>query len=167
MSRSNRRVSCLTLGLVAVASCMHLGCRNETDPTTVDLAVPVESSESTTTANTAPANPTLPKTTSPNTTSPKTTTVAEAPPVFVNAHFEAPFRLMVENEPLNNTAKQIYPSPAMFDVDNDGQIELVTGDLRGSIKVYENQNADEGDPVWSKHYALMSSDDKPIKVSNW
>ena len=86
---------------------------------------------------------------------------------FTNKHFEAPFRLMVDDDPLNTSANQMYPSPAMFDVDNDGQLELVVGDIFGSINVYENKNDSGGDPVWSPFEPLKSADGEKIKVSNW
>lgn len=89
------------------------------------------------------------------------------PPKFTNAYFEAPLRLMVDDQPLNSLAKQMYPSPAMYDVDNDGQQELIVGDIFGRLNVYENKNEGDGDPVWNKHYALKSADGENIKVSNW
>ena len=97
----------------------------------------------------------------------KTETSAKALPEFGNATFEAPLRLTVGNSPLNTAAKQMYPSPAMFDVDHDGKSELVVGDIFGSLNVYENQNDGEGDPVWSSHNALTSTNGEAIKVPNW
>jgi hypothetical protein len=62
----------------------------------------------------------------------------------------------------------MYPSPVMMDLDNDNRIELVVGDIFGSLNIYENQNESAtGDPVWSKHVRLESTDGQPIKVSNW
>ncbi len=87
---------------------------------------------------------------------------------FDHPDFEPPVRLTVDGTPLNVKAKQMYPSPAMFDIDADGKVELVVGDIFGSIKVYENKNqASGGDPIWSPHVALNSADGKAIKVSNW
>ena len=55
-----------------------------------------------------------------------------------------------------------------YDIDADGQLELVVGDIFGSLNVYENQNeTGKGDPVWSQHVGLKSTEGKPIKVSNW
>jgi hypothetical protein len=83
-------------------------------------------------------------------------------------YFEAPLRLMVGDTPLNTSAKQMYPSPAVYDVDSEGKVELVVGDIFGSLRVYENENdTGKGDPVWSKHVALKTADGDPIKVSNW
>lgn len=86
---------------------------------------------------------------------------------FDNAHFDAPEMLMVGDDPLNKAARQMYPSPAMFDIDNDGQLELIVGDIFGSVNIYENQNDDHGDPVWQTHRSLKSVEGKKIKVSNW
>ncbi len=89
-------------------------------------------------------------------------------PKFENKFFDAPVRLTVGSEPLNLKASQMYPSPAMFDVDNDGEVELVVGDIFGSLNVYENENeTGAGDPVWAKHVALTNTEGKAIKVSNW
>jgi len=87
---------------------------------------------------------------------------------FNSKLFDAPEMIMVGQQPLNSKARQMYPSPVMFDVDNDSRAELVVGDIFGSLKVYENQNESAtGDPVWSKHVGLESTDGQPIKVSNW
>ena len=87
---------------------------------------------------------------------------------FVNKYFEAPFRLRVGDQPLNSVAKQMYPSPAMFDIDNDGDVELIVGDIFGRLNVYENKNDSDGsDPIWSSHTPLKTAGGKVIKVSNW
>ena len=82
------------------------------------------------------------------------------------AQFDAPEMLYVGETPLNKDADQMYPSPAMFDIDNDGQLELVVGDIFGSLNVYENM-AKEGDPKWSEFKPLKTFDGEDIKVSNW
>ena len=84
-----------------------------------------------------------------------------------SATFEDPVRLIVDREPLNAAAKQMYPSPAWYDVDNDGKVELVVGDISGSMNVYENTNDGEGDPVWAKHEPLKTANGQNIRVSNW
>lgn len=88
-------------------------------------------------------------------------------PVEEGDVFEAPFRLKVGDQLLNNAARQMYPSPAMLDVDRDGQLELVVGDIFGSLNVYENLSDGKSDPVWSSHIPLKLSDGAKIKVSNW
>ncbi len=98
----------------------------------------------------------------------KSSEAAIKPFEFSSDSFEAPFRLMVGDSPLNVAAKQMYPSPAMFDVDGDGRVELVVGDIFGSLNVYQNESkSGAGDPVWSKHVGLKTADGAKIKVSNW
>ncbi len=85
-----------------------------------------------------------------------------------NQIFDAPEMIMVGELPLNTKASQMYPSPVMFDIDNDNRSELIVGDIFGSLNIYENQNeSSTGEPVWSNHVRLESTDGQPIKVSNW
>ncbi|MFT7539609.1 MAG: DsbC/DsbD-like thiol-disulfide interchange protein, partial [Gammaproteobacteria bacterium] len=49
--------------------------------------------------------------------------------------FEAPLMLFVDAAPLNSKAKQMYPSPGLFDIDNDGRDELIIGDIFGAMNV--------------------------------
>ena len=88
-------------------------------------------------------------------------------PVAEGDIFEAPVRLKVGEQYLNNAARQMYPSPAMFDIDRDGQLELVVGDIFGSLNVYENLSDEKLDPVWSSHIPLKLNDGAKVKVSNW
>ena len=88
-------------------------------------------------------------------------------PVDESDVFEAPFRLKVGDQLLNNAARQMYPSPAMLDIDRDGQLELVVGVIFGSLNIYENLSDGKSDPVWSSHIPLKLSDGAKVKVSNW
>lgn len=91
-----------------------------------------------------------------------------SPSNTIFAIFEAPVPLMVKGKPLNSAAKQRFPSPALFDVDGDGQTELVTGSLMGSVRVYENTNSTgKGDPVWAASKPLKDADGDSIRTSNW
>ncbi len=82
--------------------------------------------------------------------------------------FESPFRIEVDGVPLNTVAKERFPSPGIFDVDGDGNAELVVGGLMGSVGVYENQNTTGvGDFVWGPRKALTDEQGKPIRTSNW
>jgi len=83
---------------------------------------------------------------------------------FSSEHFDAPIRLMVKDTPLNEAASQMYPSPAMFDIDGDEKLELVVGDIFGSLNVYENTNEGDGDPVWATHKGLKSCKGDAIEV---
>lgn len=105
---------------------------------------------------------------------PQTKTISIAIPENVSTRpnsqniFESPVRLSVDGAPLNALAKKRFPSPGIFDVDDDGKAELVVGSLMGSVGVYENLNSSEtGDPVWSSREALKDSKGKQIRTSNW
>lgn len=86
---------------------------------------------------------------------------------FKNSYFAAPQLLMVGDKPMNTAAGQMYPSPSVYDVDGDGQDELVLGDIWGTLDVFENVNDAGGDPVWSEFSPLENTDGDEIKVSNW
>ena len=106
---------------------------------------------------------------------PKTKTISIAIPKNAMADlkteigiFESPVRLKVAGAPLNTKAKVRFPSPAIFDVDGDGQAELVIGSLMGSVGVYENLNTSgTGDPEWDSQEPLKDSKGKRIRTSNW
>lgn len=82
--------------------------------------------------------------------------------------FEAPVCLTVDGKPLNANTNSRYPAPALFDVDGDGQAELVVVDFVGRITVHENINeTGKGDPEWGPAGSLMGVSDDPIRLSNW
>ena len=83
-------------------------------------------------------------------------------------HFAAPVRLLADGKLLNSVARRSYPSPAIYDVDQDGQVELVVGDISGTMGVYEQTGTSKnGDPIWAPRVALKTADGQPVRVSNW
>ena len=66
------------------------------------------------------------------------------------SRFEEPVFLKVGDSPMNEDGSMMYPSPAIFDVDNDGQDELVVGTIFGGVFACENENTGKGDPQWSE-----------------
>ena len=82
--------------------------------------------------------------------------------------FDRPVQLYVNGEPLNAEVKRAFPSPAIFDVNRDGNTELVIGDLMGGIGVYTNLNTSgAGDPIWSSRKELEDFEGNPINTPNW
>ena len=82
--------------------------------------------------------------------------------------FDRPVMLNVKDAPLNTEAKKQFPSPGIFDVDGDGQVELVVGDLMGGVGVYENQNTSgDGDPDWGPRKNLTGIEGEAISTPNW
>jgi hypothetical protein len=61
-----------------------------------------------------------------------------------------------------NNADRLYPSPGMFDVDGDGLIDMVIGDLRGSLTWVKRTK--DG---WGEEKQLNDVDGKPLKFHNW
>ena len=84
--------------------------------------------------------------------------------------FEHPVRIDAgaDGKPLNALEQKRFLSPGIFDVDADGQTELVIGTLMGNVFVYENQNTSgTGDPVWGSQETLKDAEGKAIQTSNW
>lgn len=84
-----------------------------------------------------------------------------------NKTFEAPVFLKNGDEPLNKDGNMAYPSPAIFDIDNDGANELVVGTIFGAVYKCENKNTDSGDPVWSTPKMVKDAEGDDIAMENW
>lgn len=61
-----------------------------------------------------------------------------------------------------NKADRLYPSPALHDLDGDGKLDMVIGDLRGTLTV--TTRTKDG---WGEEKVLNGADGKPLKFSNW
>lgn len=83
------------------------------------------------------------------------------------SEFEEPVLLTVGDAPLNAEDKMMYPSPALFDVDNDGQDELVIGTIYGEVFACKNSNHGVGDPEWEAPQAVKMVDGEALKLHNW
>ena len=78
--------------------------------------------------------------------------------------FADPILLMAGEEPMGG--KLIYPSPAMFDLDGDGALELYVGDLWG--RVWTAERAPGDDPVaWTELVTLKLVDGQQLEFNNW
>ena len=64
-----------------------------------------------------------------------------------------------------NFSNVIYSIPVLIDIDNDGQQELVIGDLRGYIMSAEMKSADTA-AGWLER-SNVQADGKPLKLNNW
>ena len=62
-------------------------------------------------------------------------------------------------------AKLLYPTPVLQDVDGDGAVEMILGDLPGNLWVCERLDGD-GPMDWSEPEPL-SVDGRPLKFNNW
>lgn len=77
--------------------------------------------------------------------------------------FAEPIRLTAEGAPL--ASRIIYPSPRLLDIDLDGTLELVVGDLPGRVHVAEK--ADGDDPYDWSALSNFATDGRPLKFHNW
>lgn len=77
------------------------------------------------------------------------------------AKFATPERLKANGKFVNEVEKTLYPSPVLFDIDGDGQRELVVGDLFGYLWVHEKSGSS-----WGPSKKLQA-DGKALKLPNW
>ena len=85
---------------------------------------------------------------------------AEAEPTSAAPRFAPPVRLKAENQFL--AAKRHYPSPVMHDVNGDGRLDMVIGDLFGALTV--NLRTEDG---WAKKAVMKGADGQPLDFHNW
>lgn len=78
-------------------------------------------------------------------------------------HFAAPIRLTAGDEPLGTALP--YPSPRLHDIDGDGDLEMVLGDLRGRVHVAERAAGD--DPAAWGELRPFKSGERALKFNNW
>jgi len=82
--------------------------------------------------------------------------------------FEAPVMLRAGDKPFNDVDFMMFPSPAVFDIDQDDVDELVIGSLFGYIFVCEKSSIDlVGEPVWAMPVQVNAADGKPLRLNNW
>lgn len=80
------------------------------------------------------------------------------------ATFKAPVRLTAGEADLG--AKRLYPSPVLHDLDGDGHLDIVVGDLRGHLTVAPRIPGD-GPPRFAKEAPVLGADGKRIDLGNW
>ena len=76
--------------------------------------------------------------------------------------FAAPVRLKAGAEFMGG--KRLYPSPVFHDVNGDGQLDIVIGDLRGHLTVSLRRGAAMD---FAAETRLMSADGRLLKFHNW
>lgn len=79
--------------------------------------------------------------------------------------FEEPQRVMAGDSFVGHELEdrnRLYPSPGLHDIDGDGNIEMVIGDLFGRL-TYVSRTKDG----WSEEKILTDVDGNPLKFKNW
>jgi hypothetical protein len=74
--------------------------------------------------------------------------------------FAAPKRIMAGDAVAG--AGRLYPSPVFHDVDGDGKLDLVIGDLFGKVTF-----ARRTEGGFAEEEPLLDRDGKPLKFHNW
>ncbi len=92
-------------------------------------------------------------------TSPQT--IQEGSAALSTIRFADPIRVLAGGEPIGG----LYPSPRLYDIDRDGQAELVIGDLPGNIKFAEKVPGTSLG-TWGELQAFQTGDRK-LKFNNW
>lgn len=77
--------------------------------------------------------------------------------------FAPPVMLTTDAGPLAHG--MLYPSPAMYDLDGDGKLELIVADLFGNVQFAKR--TDGPDTQWSALSPVLTRDLAPLKFSNW
>lgn len=75
--------------------------------------------------------------------------------------FAAPVRLQAGDKLLG--AGRLYPSPMAHDVDGDGRLDLVIGDLAGRLTVALRR----ADGTYAAETPLLAADGKRLDFANW
>jgi len=75
--------------------------------------------------------------------------------------FAAPVRLMAGDAFMGQG--RLYPSPAVRDMNGDGFLDVVVGDLSGRVTVAYGKS----DGTFGPDENLLKADGKPLKFHNW
>ena len=81
-----------------------------------------------------------------------------------NQEFKPPVRVLAGEAFLGE--ERLYPSPVVHDVDGDGRLDLLVGDLWGRITVALGQPGD-GTPTYGAENPLLAADGEELKFNNW
>ncbi|MCA3008914.1 MAG: hypothetical protein INH34_11125 [Phycisphaerales bacterium] len=63
--------------------------------------------------------------------------------------------------------KRLYPSPVLHDLDGDGRVDVVVGDLPGVLTMAPRGNAAADAPVYGAETKVLAADGKPLDFDNW
>jgi len=77
--------------------------------------------------------------------------------------FATPVKLTADDY---DFAKEIYPSPVIYDLDGDGKSELVIGDLRGYLQIANRTSVDD-QSGWGPLTKMKAVDGTDLKFDNW
>jgi ABC-type sugar transport system substrate-binding protein len=78
--------------------------------------------------------------------------------------FAAPVQVFAGDAVLGKS--RLYPSPMLHDLNGDGHLDVVVGDLRGRITTALRLPG-AGEPWYAAEQKLMAADGKELDFANW
>lgn len=90
---------------------------------------------------------------------------AAAAAVAQSPQFAPPVRLKAGDKFLGEN--RLYPSPVFHDLDGDGRVDVVVGDLIGVLTVAPRANAAASTPAYGAETKVLAADGKPLDFDNW
>lgn len=78
--------------------------------------------------------------------------------------FESPVRCKAGDELLG--ADRLFPSPVFHDVDGDGLLDVVVGDLLGRLTVALQRKVGDA-RTYAPETEVLAADGKPVDFHNW
>ena len=81
--------------------------------------------------------------------------------IETSIRFAAPVRIQAGDAFLGEG--RLYPSPVLHDVDGDGRLDVVVGDLFGKVTVANRSSAG----AFGIEKQFQDRDGKPLKFHNW
>lgn len=79
-----------------------------------------------------------------------------------NPKFKKPIRIKAAGKFIGE--KRYYPSPVFHDMNNDGKLDIVTGDLRGNLTIAHQTDTSL---EFAAENSLKGSDGKALSFDNW
>ncbi len=90
--------------------------------------------------------------------------LALAPLAAQQAELRAPVRLSAGDALLGKS--RLFPSPVFHDVDGDGRLDVVVGDLRGHL-TWAARLPGDGAPRFGAEQKLKDAEGKILDFGNW
>jgi hypothetical protein len=80
-----------------------------------------------------------------------------------SARFGAAVLVLAGSEPMG--VDRLYPSPVLHDLNGDGRLDVVLGDLWGKLTLAPRLDGDG--PAWGADSPIRSRDGEELDFSNW